>query len=114
MTNQNLPIIDEQLLNHGPSELVTEITSMLAQQLPELQTLINQAIAASDWQEAREQLHKLQGSCAYCGLVRLSPIVNELYLTIKDTQRVETALLTSFNQEVNAVIDALRQKGYGG
>lgn len=109
-TSPQPPIIDEKRLNEGPADLVQEIFTMLKKQLPENQRLLNQAVTAQKWKEARAELHKLQGSCAYCGLARLAIAASELYTAIKNTTPPYQDLLDRFNTEIEAVMSELNRR----
>ena len=105
---KELPVINKELLNDGPPELVEEIITMLRQQLPENQRHINHSCSTQDWKEARAQLHKLQGSCAYSGLARLGAVTAELYSSIKNENTASQNLLDRFNTEIEAVLRELK------
>lgn len=102
-------VINEKLLNEGPADLIQEIFALLKKQLPENQRLLNQAMAARQWKEARAELHKLQGSCAYCGLDRLAIAASELYTAIKNATPPYQDLLDRFNTEIEAVMSELNR-----
>lgn len=103
-------VIDYQRLNFGPPDLVNELIKMLLQQLPEAQRTIRVAIENKDWIEARNQLHKLHGSCAYCGLLQLGPAVSELHNAIKNQKPPYDKYLTNVDKEIKAVMDELQNE----
>lgn len=109
MNKPQLPIIDQKRLNEGPADLVKEIHAMLREQLPESQRLLNTAISAKNWEAAGAELHKLQGSCAYCGLARLAVAASELYTAIKNGPPLDQSLLDKFNTEIEAVMGELNR-----
>lgn len=107
----NSEIIDPQQLSNGPEELTRELYALLAEELPKAKMLINTAINQNDFKKASDELHRLLGSCAYCGLIRLSPIVAKLYDSLKEN-RYPSDLLDSLNQEIDAVMGELKQLGF--
>lgn len=111
--NTELPIIDwgqETQLAHNASGLTNELLIMFAAQLPETQSGINQAFAQKNYEELNDRLHKLQGGCVYCGLLRLKAAISELTQAFRATQTVSQQHIDQINHELDAVMAELRNK----
>lgn len=111
MNNIPKPVIEEQQIGNIPSELIKELFSLLAQELPQAHLIINETIGNKEFDAARAQLHKLQGSCVYCGLVRLKEAAVTLDNAIKNNSYSPT-LLAVFNEEIQAVMEELKRRGF--
>lgn len=107
---EHLPVIDEQLLNNGSPELTREILTLLSIELPKMQMSIHDAFEEQDLTAVHNQLHRLIGSCTYCGLARLKKVALELDQARQ--QPLEQNLLDQFNTEVETVMIALKDKGF--
>ena len=94
-----------------PADLLKELFTLLVQELPQAHLLINKTINNKKFDEARAQLHKLQGSCVYCGLTRLKEATVALDNAIKADSYTPT-LLAVFNEEIQAVMDELKRRGF--
>lgn len=92
-------------------ELLTELFTLLAAELPLAHAIINKTIADKEFDAARAQLHKLQGSCVYCGLTRLKEATVNLDNAIK-ANTYSPALLAVFNEEIQAVMEELKRRGF--
>lgn len=112
----DLPIVDwgqGNQLAENADELTKELLLMFLQHLPETQSGINQAFADKDAKSLDNQLHKLQGACVYCGLLRLKAAVVNLSKTLKSDSNnfPDQALLDQVNQEMDAIVAELKDKG---
>jgi HPt (histidine-containing phosphotransfer) domain-containing protein len=109
-----LPIIDwaygKEIDTRSPG-LMGELLHLFAQQLPDMQTAINQAFRENDLSELGDQLHKFHGSCVYCGLSRLKAVVVRCSDLLKQQQVPDQALLDKFNQGIEEVKLEMKEKG---
>ena len=117
MTNANeeLPIIDwtqgGQLTNDA-TNFIHELLVMFSHELPETQLNLNQAYDQQNLTVLRELLHKLQGACVYCGLLRLKAVAVEISQTMRQTESIPTPeLFSKLNHELMAVAQLLSEKG---
>lgn len=106
--NNQLPILDENQLKDAPADLISELFTLLAEQLPQSQIAVNKAIADNNFKETHELLHKLQGTCVYCGLLRLKKATIELDQAIKQ-EKFSQELSDQFNNEITAVMAELKR-----
>lgn len=109
-----LPVVDwGQASELAPNirELTNELLVMFAQQAPEVRTAINQAVSKQDCEELNDVLHKLQGGCVYCGLLRLKAAIAEVTKFIRETNSISQALVDNVISELEVVMAELRNKG---
>jgi two-component system sensor histidine kinase BarA len=110
----SLPIIDwgqHSQLASNANDLTRELLLMFASQVPETQTAINQAFLRKDYEELDNRLHKLQGGCVYCGLLRLKDAIVEASKTLRENKALSQASIDQINNELDAVMSELRNKG---
>lgn len=92
-------------------ELLKELFTLLAAELPQAHAIINDTLTNKKFDDARTQLHKLQGSCVYCGLTRLKAATVTLDNAIKN-DTYSPPLLAVFNEEIQAVMAELKRRGF--
>lgn len=113
-TTQDLPIIDwgqEAELAPNIKGLMRELLKIFAEQIQELRQTINDTFHKKDFQELANVLHKLQGSCVYCGLTRLKITATEATRMIRETNTASQELIDDVNRELDAVVRELKIKG---
>lgn len=111
LPSTTLAVIDwelacQQAANKVP--LAKELLEMLVQSLPQVQSILTQSLNDPDYPLAdlRHHIHKLHGSCVYCGVPRLTKLLAHLEhhlnneVMIKD---VEPELL-ELNDEIELVL----------
>jgi HPt (histidine-containing phosphotransfer) domain-containing protein len=109
---ERLPVIDEEQLTNAPAEITEELFGLLAKQLPSMQIAINQAFAAKQVDVLHGLLHKLQGSCVYCGLMRLKSCAADTMESLKLQNGELDDLLVHLNKEIDAVNAELKKRGF--
>ena len=85
MQESNSPINWQEILkitNHKP-ELAKEMVSMLAGELPEIKIFIENALTTKNQTELLNHIHKLHGSCCYCGVTKLRQITAQIEKQLK-------------------------------
>lgn len=112
MDKQSLPIIAENQNTLNTPNLDRELFTLLVKELPEAQHAIHEAYKNKAWQAISDHIHKLQGTCVYCGLSRLNFSVTELNQAIKQKKPNLDGFLQDFNQEVELVMKELKHRGY--
>ncbi len=110
--NKQPPIIEENQLTKSTSNLSHELFTLLVQQLPQAQLAINKAYEDKLLQELSDLVHKLQGTCVYCGLPRLNSALTALNQAIKQSQTDLSKYLQDFNYEVTAIMEELKSRGF--
>jgi len=97
----------------GKEELAREMMTLFIKHLPDSHTKINNAVQDKNLQELKNELHKLLGSCSYCGVPRLKVITAEFDQSARHTEETDSFddLLEKFNTEVNSVMDAAKNFG---
>src|SRR3990167_2332404 len=74
-----------KITNNKP-ELAKEMVAMLGAELPEMKTSINGAYKSRHYAALLEKIHKLHGSCCYCGVTRLKQIAASLESKLKQQE----------------------------
>lgn len=98
-------LLSLKLANNKP-ELARDMLVMLLQSLPEEKQQINKALVDKEFTQMEEWVHRLYGSCCYCGVPRLKRISGLLDKLLQAKQYDQTAgAITSLN---NAIDDILR------
>src|SRR3990167_975330 len=107
MTTQNSPIDWQDILkitNNKP-ELAKEMIAMLGDELPDMQKIINQAYTEKHYPTLLEKVHKLHGSCCYCGVPRLKKITATLETLLKERNYMDLSILMlQLNQEIKSIL----------
>ncbi len=113
MLDSNSPIDWRDILkitNNKP-ELAKEMVAMLGAELPDMKTDINHAHRTKQFRNLLEKVHKLHGSCCYCGVPQLKNIAATLEMKLKrqDYQQIEP-LLQALNHEIDHILNYLNQQ----
>jgi signal transduction histidine kinase/DNA-binding response OmpR family regulator len=89
-------------------KLMTFILNKFFAELPEQLISISADIGLSNYESAADTVHKVQGSCAYCGtpLLKIASKQLEIHLRERSSEQIPSAL-NNFTKEVKKV---LRQK----
>src|ERR1700690_444322 len=102
---QSLPVIDWNLnAAVNPPDFLPELLTMFGKQIPDLQKKINSAYAKKEHQELVDLLHKLQGGCAYCNLVRLKATAAKFSTMLRNGEPAPKKFLDDVNIEIDAVM----------
>ena len=104
------PSIDWQLATQRAGNnpaLASDLHAMLREELPERIVQLQAALEQSDRRHLRDPIHKLAGSCRYCGVPALEAEVEALNAVLKaDTNPDDDAL-----QRVIATAEAVLREG---
>ncbi|WP_218814473.1 Hpt domain-containing protein [Rickettsiella endosymbiont of Dermanyssus gallinae] len=82
-------------------KLLRELLQHFIKEVPEFQKEINQAFQDKEKQKLNDQLHKLTGSCLYCGLDRLKASLLAFKAAINEGN-YDRELLDDLNQELES------------
>ncbi|MBP9722672.1 MAG: response regulator [Gammaproteobacteria bacterium] len=109
ITNQSSKIIDWELslkLANYNIELAKELLNLLLTELPKDLNAIKQAYKTKNYDEFYHLIHKLHGSCCYCGLPLLKAACFNLESQIKKSKNFNDYIKTmdKFILQANAVI----------
>lgn len=85
----------------GQSALATDLHTMLLAELPERIQLLDEALEWTDRRALADPVHKLAGSCRYCGVQRLEAAAEALNARLKAGDNPA-------NEAIEPVIDAAR------
>lgn len=99
-----LPIINldlDRAFTKDSYKLLRELLQYFIKEVPEFQKEINQAFQNKEKQKLNDQLHKLTGSCVYCGLDRLKTSLLILKAAINENN-YDRNLLDDLNQEMES------------
>jgi HPt (histidine-containing phosphotransfer) domain-containing protein len=107
----DLPIIDkniDKIFTKDSNKVLKELLGLFIQETPKLQTEINLAFREKQQQKLEELLHKLQGSCSYCGWLRLKASIVALENTTAK-HNYSKKLLAQFNLELDMALDKAKE-----
>jgi two-component system, NarL family, sensor histidine kinase BarA len=91
-------------------ELAQELTDMLRGDLPKTQQALKKALSSQDTNTIYMEIHKLHGSCAYCGMPKLKSLIATLETEIKNDVVKDLAhSVTAINNEIDQVTADLKQ-----
>lgn len=99
-----LPIINMDLrkeFTKDSHKLLRELLQQFIKEAPAFQKEINHVFQQKEKQALNDQLHKLTGSCIYCGLDRLKASLLILKAAIKENN-YDRNLLDDLNQEIES------------
>lgn len=102
----DLPIMDKNIdkaFTKNSSKILKELLDLFIKETPMLQTEINSAFRNQQQQKLEDVLHKLLGSCVYCGWLRLKVSIIALENAIAQ-QNYSNELLEQFNLELEAAL----------
>src|SRR5690606_21196429 len=92
-----------KLANNKPA-LARDMLVMLLQGLPEEQIQINRAFAEQNFEQLEEFVHRLYGSCCYCGVPRLKRISGLLDKLLQAKQFDQAAgAITALNNAIDDI-----------
>lgn len=109
--SSHLPIIDEnlgKLFSKNSKQLLRELLEVFIEETPKIQAKINHAYQKREQKALYDLLHKLYGSCVYCGLLKLKESLIALDYGIKNHQYSDE-LLNAFNKEINAALNKAKE-----
>lgn len=113
MLDSNSPIDWRDILNitNNKPELAKEMVAMLGAELPDMKVDINHAHRTKQFPSLLEKVHKLHGSCCYCGVPQLKHIAATLEMKLKrqDYQQIDP-LLQALNHEIDHILNYLNQQ----
>lgn len=107
----NLPTINlniDKEFTKDSNKLLRELLTIFAEEIPGLQEEIFEAFKCKQKEKLNNLLHKLYGSCIYCGLDRLKESLSDLQDTINKNIYSQTSL-DSFNKEVKNALEAAKK-----
>ncbi|RDH87738.1 MAG: hypothetical protein DIZ78_04100 [endosymbiont of Escarpia spicata] len=108
-SDADLPIRDEEkALNiaGGNKKLVDEMFKQFCNELPEQAGVIRGNHAARQWDDLRENVHRLHGATSICGVPALNLAVTHPEAASKSRDEAKTLeKLQRFNQEVGRLLD---------
>lgn len=102
----DLPIMDKNIdkaFTKNSSKILKELLDLFIKETPMLQAEINSAFRNQQQQKLEDLLHKLLGSCVYCGWLRLKVSIIALENAIAQ-QIYSNELLEQFNLELEAAL----------
>ena len=102
----DLPIMDKNIdkaFTKNSSKILKELLDLFIKETPMLQAEINSAFRNQQQQKLEDRLHKLLGSCVYCGWLRLKVSIIALEKAIAQ-QIYSNELLEQFNLELEAAL----------
>ncbi len=97
-------------LSNSKPEVAKELLAMFADELPKLQSEMKKAYQQNNFQQLKDQAHKLHGACCYAGVPLLKQMVGQLesQLQSPNNQKIET-LLRKIDNEAAFVLNSLKQ-----
>ena len=107
----DLPIIDKNintLFTKDSNKILKQLLDLFIKETPALQTEINLAFRKKQQKKLEDLLHKLLGSCAYCGWLRLKASIVALENALAE-HNYSNKLLEQFNVEVEAALNKAKE-----
>ncbi len=107
----DLPIIDKNIdktLAKDSNKILKELLDLFIKETPQLQTEINLAFRKQQQKKLEDQLHKLLGSCAYCGWLRLKVSILTLEKAIAQ-HNYSNEHLEQLNLEIEAALNKAKE-----
>lgn len=107
----DLPIIDkniDKIFTKDSNKILKELLELFIKETPKLQAEINLAFQNKQQKKIQDLLHKLLGSCAYCGWIRLKVSILTLENAIAQ-HNYSKKLLEKFNLEIEAALDKAKE-----
>ncbi|MEK6748540.1 MAG: Hpt domain-containing protein [Pseudomonadota bacterium] len=92
---------------HGNATLARQILGMLAEELPAQYAEINILLSAQQWAAAASIVHKIHGSCSFCGLATLQKLCADIETELRGNVAPREATLLAFRQESTRIIMVL-------
>ncbi|MDQ8038995.1 MAG: hypothetical protein REH83_01155 [Rickettsiella sp.] len=99
--------LDEEFTKNS-YKLLRELLKIFVKEKPSIQFEINEAFHSHQKQKLDDKLHKLYGSCVYCGLNRLKESIIDLKESINSDNYSEK-LLKTFNEEIEYVVEEAKK-----
>lgn len=106
-----LPIIDNDInkvFTKDSNKILKELLALFIEEAPKLQSEINLAFQKKQQKKLEDLLHKLKGSCTYCGWIRLKASITLLERSISQNN-YNNNLLDQFNRELEASLDTAKK-----
>lgn len=107
----DLPIIDKNLdkiFTKDSNKILKELLNLFIKETPKIQAKINLAFQKKQQQKLKELLHKLLGSCVYCGWIRLKFSIITLENAITQ-HNYSNELLEQFNTELEIALSKAKE-----
>lgn len=103
-------ILGLKLANNN-QDLANELLELLIESLPQAQIDITNSFTANNYDDFYHQVHKLHGSCCYCGVPRLKKAAASLEKIIKETKdfTAYTNIYLELINEIHAVLNEHRK-----
>ena len=105
------PIINLNLneeFTKDSNKLLRELLEIFVKEIPGIQKEIKVAFDSQEIQKLDDLLHKLYGSCIYCGLDRLKLSLETLKDSVSNGNYSED-LFNLFNKEIENVVKAVKK-----
>jgi HPt (histidine-containing phosphotransfer) domain-containing protein len=102
----DLPIIDkniDKVFTKDSNKIFKELLDLFIKETPKLQAEINLAFRKKQQEKLEDLLHKLLGSCTYCGWLRLKVSIVTLEKAIAKAN-YSNKLLEQFNLELEIAL----------
>lgn len=107
----DLPIIDkhiDSIFTKDSNKVLKELLHLFIKETPKLQAEINSAFQKKQQKKLANLLHKLLGSCAYCGWLRLKVSILTLENAIRE-HNYSHDFLKQFNRDLEATLDKAKE-----
>lgn len=107
----DLPIIEkniDKIFTKDSNKILKELLNLFIKETPKIRAEINLAFQKKQQQKLKELLHKLLGSCVYCGWIRLKFSIITLENAITQ-HNYSNELLEQFNSELEIALDKAKE-----
>ena len=82
----------------GSTEFIVESIAMFLEQTPELMSVIDEALAGSDWATAGQTAHKLKPNLGFFGMPISQETIQEIEIACKEGAPKPSEMMGKFNQ----------------
>ncbi len=109
--SSDLPIMDksiDKVFTKNSNKLLKELLDLFLKETPKIQNEINLAFQKKQQKKLKDLLHKLLGSCTYCGWLRLKVSIMTLEAAITK-HNYSMQLLEQFNLELEVALDKAKE-----
>lgn len=107
----DLPIIDkniDKVFTKNSNKILKKLLHLFIKETPKIQVEIRHAFQKKQQKKLNELLHKLLGSCIYCGWIRLKFSIITLENSIAH-HNYSNELFEQFDKELEAALDKAKE-----
>jgi two-component system, NarL family, sensor histidine kinase BarA len=102
---------DVMRITNNKPELAKEMLSMFGAELPEMKVTIKAAFQSKNYADLLKNVHKLHGSCCYCGVAKLKKMTADLEIDLKQQQYQQLPKqITELIQQMDLILEHINSE----